>query len=63
MLTPRNAIFVFVAACSLAMAACQPADGPAERVGKDIDHAAKKLGDQVDKAADKAKDTANDAKK
>lgn len=63
MLTPRNAAFVFVAACSLAVAACQPADTPAERVGRDIDHAAKRLADQVDKGADKTKEAAKDAKK
>jgi len=63
MLKPRNAVYVFVTACALAMAACQPSEGPAERAGKSIDRAAKKVGDQVDKAADKAKDTVNDAKK
>jgi predicted small secreted protein len=63
MFTPRNSIFIFVAACSLAMAACQPAEGPAERAGKNVDKAAKKVGDQVDKAADKVKDAVNDAKK
>jgi len=63
MLKPSNAIFVFVAACSLAVAACQPAEGPAERAGKNIDKTAKKVGDQVDKAADKVKDAVDDAKK
>ena len=63
MLKPSNAVYALVAACSLAMAACQPAKGPAERAGKNIDKAAKKVGDQVDKAADKAKDAVNDAKK
>lgn len=63
MITPRNAVFVLVATCSLAMAACQPAEGPAERAGKSVDNAAKKVGDQVDKAADKVKDAVNDAKK
>jgi hypothetical protein len=59
MITPRNSVFLFVAACSLAMAACQPAEGPAERAGKSVDNAAKKVGDQVDKAADKVKDAVN----
>ena len=63
MFTPRNSIFIFVAASSLAIAACQPAEGPAERAGKNIDNAAKKVGDQVDKTADKVKDAVNDAKK
>ena len=63
MLTPRNSIFVFVAACSLAVAACQPAEGPAERAGKNVDKTAKKVGDQVDKTADKVKATVKDATK
>lgn len=52
---PRNAVYVFVAACSLAMAACQPAEGPVERAGKHVDNTAKKMGQQVDRAADKAR--------
>ncbi len=60
MLNPRHA--VFVAACSLAMTACQPAEGPAERAGKQIDKTAKKVGDQVDRAADKRKQAVDDAK-
>jgi predicted small secreted protein len=63
MLNPRNALYVFIASCALAVAACQPTEGPAEHAGKDIDHAAKKVGDQVDKAADKVKQTVDDAKK
>jgi hypothetical protein len=67
MLTPKNAIYVFITSCCLAIAACQPAEGPAERAGKNIDKAADKVGDQVDKAADKAKDSLkkadNDLKK
>ena len=60
---PRNALYVFVATCALAVVACQPAEGPAERAGKSIDNAAKKVGNEVDKAADKAKDAIDDAKK
>jgi hypothetical protein len=63
MLNPRNALYVFVATCALAVAACQPAEGPAERAGKSLDNAAKKVGNEVDKAADKAKDAIDDAKK
>ena len=63
MLNPRNAVYVFIATCSLAIAACQPAEGPAERAGKNIDKTAKKVGEQVDKTADKAKEALNDAKK
>lgn len=60
---PRNALYVFVTLCALATAACQPAEGPAERAGKSVDKAAKKVGDQVDNAADKTRDAVNDAKK
>ena len=63
MLNPRNAVYVFIATCSLAIAACKPAEGPAERAGKNIDKTAKKVGEQVDKTADKAKEALNDAKK
>jgi hypothetical protein len=67
MLTPKNAIYVFITSCCLAIAACQPAEGPAERAGRNIDKTASKVGDQVDKGADKAKDSArkaeNDQKK
>lgn len=63
MFSPRNSIYALIATCSLAMAACQPAEGPAERAGKNVDNAAKKVGDQVDKAADKVKDAVDDAKK
>lgn len=59
----RNAVYVLVATCSLAMAACQPAEGPAERAGRHVDNAAKKVGEQVDKAADKTKEALDSAKK
>lgn len=62
-ITPRNSIYVFVAAFSVAVVACQPSEGPAERIGKDVDRTAKKVGKQVDKAADKAKESISDAKK
>lgn len=60
---PNNAIYVLVAVCSLLTAACQPAEGPVERAGKNVDKAAKKVGDQVDKAAEKTRNAVNDAKK
>ena len=67
MLTPKNAIYVFITSCCLAIAACQPAEGPAERAGRNIDKTADTVGDQVDKGADKAKGSArkadNDLKK
>ena len=62
-ITPRNSIYVFVAAFSVAVVACQPSEGSAERIGKDVDKAAKKIGNQIDKAADKAKESISDARK
>ena len=59
---PTNAIHAWVAACSLVIAACQPAEGPAERTGRNVDSAAKKVGEQVDKASEKFKNAVNDAK-
>ncbi len=56
---PSNAVYAWVAAFSLVMAACQPA----ERAGKNLDNAAQKIGDQVDKASDKAKGAVNDGEK
>lgn len=63
MLKPRNSIYAMLVTFSIAMAACQPAEGPAERAGKDIDRTAEKVGKQVDKAADKAKNAVDDAKR
>ena len=63
MITPRNSIYVFVAAFSVAVVACQPSSAPAERIGKDVDKAAKKIGNQVDKAADKTKESISDSRK
>lgn len=57
-ITPRNSICVFVAA--LAVVAC---DVPTDRVGKDVDKAAKKIGNQVDKAADKTKESISYSRK
>ena len=57
--TPRSTLAVMALSTLFALAACQPAEGPAERAGKSVDNAAKKVGDQVDKAADKVKDAVN----
>jgi hypothetical protein len=59
----RNSLYVFVTVCAIATAACQPAEGPAERAGKQVDQAAQKAGDQIEKAGDKVQDAAEDAKK
>ena len=63
MITPGNSIYVFVAALAVAVVACQPSDVPVERIGKDVDKAAKKIGNQVDKAADKTKESISDSRK
>ena len=56
MFTPKTALFTFAATCALAMVACQPAEGPAERAGKTVDNVAtRQVGQEVDKVADAAK--------
>jgi glutamine synthetase type III len=61
----RISLFAFtgVLFAALAVTACQPAEGPAERAGKQVDQAAERVGDQVDRAADKAKDKVDQAKR
>jgi predicted small secreted protein len=58
-----STLYIFVAAASLAMAACQPAEGPAERAGKSLDEAAQKVSNQAEKAGDKLKEKIDEAKK
>jgi len=59
----KSTFYLFVAGASLAVAACQPNEGPAERAGRSLDEAAQKISSQAEKAGDKAKETVNDAKK
>ena len=59
----KSTLYIFIGGASLAVAACQPHEGPAERAGKSLDEAAQKVSNQAEKAADKVKDTVNDAKK
>ena len=63
MLNARNGLFVFIAVAALAVVACQPKEGPAEKAGKAVDNATQKAGDQIEKAGDKVKDAVDDAKK
>jgi hypothetical protein len=63
MFTPKSAAYTMIVAFSLAVAACQPHEGPAERAGKSMDNAANKAGDKIENAGDKIKDGINDAKK
>lgn len=61
----RNRILATLGAVFLALSvvACQPAEGPAERAGKQIDQAAEKVGDQIEKAGDKIKDAVDESRK
>ena len=59
----RAALLAGLAAVGFGLAACQPAEGPAERAGKAIDNATDKAADSIEKAGDKVKDAVNDAKK
>ena len=63
MKTTETALYSFIAAAALLLAACQPTEGPAERAGKAVDNAAEKVGDQAEKAGDKVKEAVEDAKK
>lgn len=54
----------FTAAILLsALSACQKTEGPAERAGKDIDHAAQQVGQEIEKAGQKLQDAAEQSKK
>jgi hypothetical protein len=59
----HNAVYVFVASCSIAMAACQPSEGPVEQARNQVDKTAKKVGDQIDKTAGRAKQSFLEAKR
>jgi hypothetical protein len=58
-MNPKTATYTLVVAFSLAVAACQPHEGPAERAGKSVDNAAQKAGNKIEKAGDKVKDAVN----
>lgn len=60
---PHSGLYALIVSCSLAMAACQPAEGPAEQAGKSVDNAAEKVGDQVEKAGEKMQDATEGDKK
>ena len=54
----------FAAAVLLtALSACQKPEGPAERAGKDIDHAAQQVGQEIEKAGQKLQDATQQDKK
>lgn len=59
----KTALYPWIAATALVLAACQPAEGPVERAGKAVDNAAEKAGEQIEKAGDKVKEAVEDAKK
>lgn len=63
MFNPRNGLYVFIAMVALAIVACQPKEGPAEKAGKAVDNAAQKAGNQIENAGDRIKETVDDAKK
>lgn len=63
MKTTQTTLTIMALSAVFALAACQPAEGPAERAGKQIDQAAEKVGDQVEKAGEKIEDKAKEIKK
>jgi hypothetical protein len=52
---------IAVVTLGLTLAACEKKEGPAEKMGKEVDKAAEKAGQAMDKAADSVKETAKDA--
>lgn len=48
-------VMLILAAC---LSACQKPEGPAQKAGKAIDHAAAQAGKQIEKAGDKVRNTA-----
>ena len=46
----------------LTLVACEKKEGPAEKMGKEVDKAAEKTGQAMEKAADSAKDAADKVK-
>lgn len=59
----KSTLYLYVAGASLAVAACQPNEGLAERAVRSLDEAAQKINTQPEKGSDKVKDTVRDAKK
>lgn len=45
------------------LSACEKPEGPAERAGKDVDHAMEKAGQQLEKAGQNIQDTSKGDKK
>lgn len=63
MKTTQTTLTVLALGAAFALAACQAAEGPVERAGKQVDQAAEKVGDQVEKAGEKIEDKAKEIKK
>lgn len=57
----KTSLFLFILMTALAIAACQPAEGPAERAGKQLDQTAAELGHGIQKAGEEVKDAAHSA--
>ncbi len=63
MTTTQTTLAIMALSTTFALAACQPAEGPLERAGKQVDQAAEKVGDQAQKAGEKIEDKAKEIKK
>lgn len=48
---------------ALSVVACQPAEGPAERAGKQIDQAAGQVASELEQAGDRIQEAVEDARK
>jgi hypothetical protein len=52
-----------ISALLAALSACQKQEGPAEKVGKQVDKAVEKVGQQIEKAGDSIQDAAKGEKR
>ena len=59
---PSTAAYVFITACSLAMAACQPVEGPTERAAKSLDNNAKAFDNHLVDASGNIRIASDDSK-
>ncbi len=61
-ITYRQALYAALTVSALLIAGCQK-EGPAERAGKEVDHAVDKVGQQIEKAGDSLQDASKGNKK
>lgn len=63
MIKSKSSAVIVMGMLSLALAGCQPKEGPAEKAGKAVDQSISNAGAQIEKAGDKLQGAARDAQK